>query len=147
MPGVGGPQFFGGSGILIFLLLTKFINDCIIPMANLSHRHFALYTYVSLNRVSMYKYKEGTVDIYIKDTMMVHPRVNMFCNLREALCSIYSSDSKQSKSVQLQGGHHGHLHQGHHEGPSHGESATRRAPWPGPSVHWRKKQLGIFKNI
>ena len=79
------------------------------------------------------------MDIYIKDTMTVLPRVNLFCNLREVLSSIYSSDSKQSQSVQLQGGHHGHLHQGHHEGPSHGESATRRTPWPGPphveSVH------------
>ena len=62
----------------------------------------------------MYNYKEVTMDI---DIMMVLPRVNLFCNLREVLSSIYSSDSKQSQSVQLQGGHHGHLHQGHHDGP------------------------------
>ena len=54
-------------------------------------------------------YMKDTMDIYMKDTMIVLPMVNMFHNLKKALCSTYSSVLKQSQSVQLHGGHHGHL--------------------------------------
>ena len=53
--------------------------------------------------------------IYMQDTTMVIPMVNMFHKIKKVVCSTYSS------VLQLQGGHYGHLHEGHHDGPPHGE--------------------------
>ena len=53
--------------------------------------------------------------IYMQDTAMVIPMVNIFNKIKKVVCSTYSS------VLQLQGGHHGHLHEGHHDGPPHGE--------------------------
>ena len=39
--------------------------------------------------------------IYMKDTMMVLPRANLFHKIKKVACSTYSSVSKQSMSVQL----------------------------------------------
>ena len=78
-----------------------------------------LHILVSLNRVKVYNNNEDTMYMYMKDTMMVLTMVNLFHNYKKALCSTYSSVSKKSKGIQLQGEHHGHLHDGHHDGPSH----------------------------